>query len=359
MTDHNNLDPSREKRDRAKKWQLKVRRDAVLGHLEEKQGQEVPFELLLDDLQSRAASPIPKLQKDQDRMLRQIAKEIQIILPALRSDLELCVRDRHMRLNATGDSVYGSREKDNPQVKEMLARAAAYCLFGYGQIPSEDQVAMHPTESINSKLMRLKQQFEVSLILDAGTTTATLGKYLFESPCYPLITSTGLLQPSILSNSAYLAIIAEHSRHGDAFPFDLIGGTLRSKHGSYCGTRSMAALKAWDDKMFDVSIIGATGYRSVASGVSGFCCADPSERVMKAALLKKAVGLSCVICDSSKLLRHDASHIFVPVFNSSLDLVIIDDGSQTKVPPEVVSVFVETANHNGVAVLLVKQFAEV
>jgi hypothetical protein len=361
-----NKTPPKRDRDRATKTQVTERRREVVKLLQQNRGQDLEFETIVKYLKLRDLPASP-------RILQRLGEEIRLRLEA---GMELRVGRSSMSLTAAEDSVYESRKGDNPEVKRLLARAAWFHLFGYGtDVPVEESTlhvaeSPHATENIVTKISKLNELSVITLIIDAGTTTAEFGRCIIKASGMPLMTQVGTpfggakagkhtraLIPRVLSNSQHFSQEVYRCHHREDFEFMLIGGTLRPKHGAYCGPLSMMALDAWGGLRGDVAIIGSTGYREGDERDSaGFSCANYHESQMKAALLKKAK-LRAIILDSSKLVRPIAANLFVPLAAYELDLVILDDGVKINAG-EAVQRFKQKALEAGVAVLLVKTEAE-
>ncbi|HWB06705.1 MAG TPA: hypothetical protein VG796_27015 [Verrucomicrobiales bacterium] len=302
---------------------------------------------------------------------RTLVEDLKRLRPHLPGDLELRLEKGTVRLVAKSDSIYESRKAENPELKNKIADAALFRLFGVrprepvqstltfpAKIPGESRDIRHKLRALNAKS-------EVTIHIDAGSTTGAVMRQMLQAGSFPLRTFPGgdqtntphggpherLLIPRIISNSQPMAEEVFHSPHRYFFEFNLIGGSLRPRHGSYCGPLSMMALKSWEHLRGDVSIIGASGFQATAHGAPAFACDHFPESQMKAALLAHG-WLRSVIFDSSKLDHTLPKNPFALLTAKELDLVITDDGKTTGSEHQIES-FVNASFEAGVAVLLV------
>lgn len=246
-----------------------------------------------------------------------------------------------------------------------------------------------PTRRLIEKMQALNGRTNVSILVDAGSTTRLAMRELLAVEHVPILrgkraqprseriatdgeeaesqqqeevedgsdglpTRASLLRPSIITNSLDIAREVARSPHFRDIQVRILGGDLRVERASICGPLAEMCIRAWNMHA-DVAVIGSTGSRRDYSGIRSFGCDDVSEARAKTAMLQMA-WLRVLIMDSLKLNQPDVKNIFAPLSEQDVDLVVTDDGSGNDLKVSLkseVDRFCREAQAAGVATLIV------
>lgn len=226
---------------------------------------------------------------------------------------------------------------------------------------------------IQDNLVRKRKVFRSKLVteivVDAGSTNISVTESFLRFNDFPLNTiycgNDHLAKPAFTTNCVEIGYkLSSFQNPSDPKQINLIvrmiGGTNRIDRSSICGELSMRYLAACQADgtigVFDLAIIGTTGYAENINGVDYFGCDDPLESQIKSKMQDMAQ-MKIIPLDSTKLTYGRAISCFSPIKQSSVDLIVTDDRpfKKDKKDPERVLFdrFIKGALNSGVGVITV------
>lgn len=282
------------------------------------------------------------------RMLKKDAwPDPSYLITATKNGLALTRKDR---------TLVGARTKTHRELKERLGSALWTLFFGeanFGKYPCR----LHPSGTLSAKIEQLRRKHAPALWIDAGSTTLLAVHQLLEAKSFPLLVPDVVseekmpVRPLLVTNSYEIAAAVGSSRHHLDLRVRLVSGEVKMNLKSVSGLLTERCLEAWHMRG-DVAVVGATGIRDDEAPLA-FCCDTLEEADVKSSFLR-ACWFRVVIADSSKIGGKGmttATQAFGGVSSEALDLVVLDDGVQTKKTVEVQR-FLERAKNHGAACLI-------
>ena len=360
---------------RASKKDIAVRRKSFRAVFEKRLHKPIDFKLFIDQLKTDTEGD--RQQTIGNRAVRDTFERWKTELEGEGFDIEHLGVD-HLIINDAQSSSADDRKQQNKDIKAQLGAALWEWLLGidlseFKPFKNGATLKGSAAEKVAAKMRALRRKSEVSISIDAGTTTQAVVEALLSSESFPLQIPSShqpsdnpldrvgfeegitFMSPRIFTNSITIAqtVSRKALSHRSLRDIDvsIIGGKIRFARGSIVGTYARTALESWKTTT-DVSVIGTTGFINDYVGRPSFACDDLAEAQMKSHLLSNA-WFKTVILDSSKLEGRKVSSVFVPVSAAALDLIIIDDGSRTE-QTERVNGLALKAEQFGVACLIVK-----
>lgn len=313
------------------------------------------WEKIVSLLQSILGGPVPVQREALEVNVRMLKNEA---WPDPSYKIQNAI-SKGVRLLQEDPTQAGIRDTQNRELKKRLGGALWALLLGEEHFPK--QTFRQPSSAgLAAKVAQFRRKHAPSLWIDAGSTTLLAVHQLLLARHFPLLVTdmaTGHampLRPLFVTNSYKVAEAIGASRHHLDLRVRLVGGELKINLKSCSGFLTERCMEAWQMRG-DVAIVGATGLRHDEEPIA-FCCDDLEEADLKSRFLRSC-WFRIVIADSSKIAGPDkatATQAFASLDPHSVDLIVLDDGVETKRTQEV-SWFLEKAYAAGVACLIVGQ----
>jgi DeoR/GlpR family transcriptional regulator of sugar metabolism len=227
----------------------------------------------------------------------------------------IIVSKKHFIRSASGISTVRRRAHEGRAEKEAIGRMAERLIA-----PASESLPVLKAigTDLQTRFAEFWKKAHRLVILDAGSTTAAIARYLGR-----------LRTPDPLRNLADLRIFTngnlihqELNKAGGSHGVILLGGAERRDTEAVAGTLAEECLRAFALKA-DIAIIGTTNLNEDGN----FCCDSEDEARIKSRLLE-AARIRCIAADSQKLVNpgRGSAWVFAAFsrYVSGIDVIITD-----------------------------------